>query len=282
MEEFKKVSLKDLIELTTDEIRRDLRYVISDSEVNSFKKYFEDMVIYQTLVDINVCVEVEGNPMFVSTNVSTALTASNIRRNGCLRTGEKLTSMFSDLYGENTLFAKRRVLEMEKEYLGESFESKVLKTLKEVNENEDIINPADLIKIGVCMQDRLSGYTEDHSKNADSKIEFAKAAWLIEKDKYEKLGLTNKPYYQILKDIYEENEYKHYPLVTREALENTAYLTYGLDRDLKLSIDDIHAFYRLNDASRIIDADVIDDYREEVDECFDSYRERHSGKTKTR
>ena len=132
------------------------------------------------------------------------------------------------------------------------------------------------------MQDRASGYNEDHSKNADSKIEFAKAAWQIEKNKYERLGLTNTAYYLILKDIYEEYDQKHYPLVTREALEKTAYLTYGLDRDLKLSMEDMYSFYRMNDAARTIDMDVLDAYKDEVEESFKSYRERHKAKTKTR
>ena len=280
--DFKEVKIKELIDLTTEEIKKNLKYIVSESSINSFRKYFEDMVIYQTLADVALCVKVEGNPMFVSTNVATALIASNIRRNGTLKTGEKLTNMYSDLYGENTLYAKKRVRELEKEYLGESFESKVLKTLKEVNTSEDIINPVDLIKVGVCMQDRASGYNEDHSKNADSKIEFAKAAWQIEKNKYERLGLTNTAYYLILKDIYEEYDQKHYPLVTREALEKTAYLTYGLDRDLKLSMEDMYSFYRMNDAARTIDMDVLDAYKDEVEESFKSYRERHKAKTKTR
>ena len=282
-DQFEEVTLKDLVELTTNEVKRDLNYVVSESKINDFKRYFEDMAIYQTIADIDLAVKVEGNPMYVTTNVATALVASDIRRKGTLEKGEKLTSRLSDLHSANTLYAKKRVQELEEDYLGMPFENKVLNTLKEVISTEDILNPVDLVKIGVCMQDRVSGYTEDSNIIANNnKIKFAKEVWALEKEKYVKNGLTNKPYYQILRDIFEEYDQKHFPLVTREAFEKVAYLTYGLDKDYKLAISDIHEFYRMNDASRLIDIDVIDDYREGIEESFGSYKDRHTGKAKTR
>ena len=280
MSKFEEVTLEGLINLTTEEIKKNLNYVVSDSSIKSFRRYFEDIVTYQTISDIDGCVKVEGNPMFVSTNVAAALIASNIRRNGNLERGEKLTDRWSDLHSENTLFAKKRIVELEKEYLEDSFESKVLNTLKEVNTEENIINPVNLIKIGTCMHDRISGYTESRDHKENEYIKLAKEAWVTEKQKYIKYNLTKTAYYKVLKDIFEENDLRHYPLVTKEALESVASLTYNLDRDNYVATPDIHSFYRMNDASKLIYMDVIDAYEDEIRECFESYRSRHSGKAK--
>jgi len=282
MSKFEEVTLEELINLTTEEIKKNLNYVVSDSSIKSFRRYFEDIVTYQTISDIDGCVKVEGNPMFVSTNVAAALIGSNIRRNGNLERGERLTDRFSNLHSENTLFAKKRIVELEKEYLEDSFESKVLNTLKEVNTEEDIINPVNLIKIGTCMHDRISGYTESRNPKENEYINLAKEAWLTEKQKYIKNNLTDTVYYKILKDIFEDNDLRHYPLVTKEALESISYLTYSLDRDNSVLTPDIHSFYRMNDASKLVYMDIIDAYEDDIRECFGSYGSRHRGKAKTK
>ena len=279
-EEYENVTLKELIDKTTMDIRRNLKYVISEGEVREFKKYLEDAAIFQTVVDIKGDVVTEGNSRYTSTNVASALIASNIRRDGLLNSGEKIGSYVSNLGQENLLYAKRRALELEKEYLGASFEETLNEVKKEIKESPNIIDPGKLVKLGVCLHDRNSGYVENLNGKNDKLIKEAKELWKAEKAKYIVNNQVDTPYFEILSYIYDEDEYIHFPLITKELLEKTASYTYGLDLDEVRAFSSYQKFEELNVASSLIFMDVIESFRESIDKTVDAYDERRTAKVK--
>ena len=276
----KELNFNEIVDTVTKEVKSSLTYIISESQENSFRKYFEDLVVYETIGVGRV--RVYGDAFKTSDNISSALIASGIKRNGVLE--KKIEDFSANGEQENLIAAKKRAQELELDYLdGDSFGKRVAQIYTKVDNHDEILNPVDLIKVGVCMQDRQSGYVEDHTGNNSSYINFAKGLWLKEKMKYIRLGLTDKPYYQILEDIFEHNEQKHYPLVTREAMEEVADFTFRIDHaDTTLNLRDLHRMYAINDASRQVGFDVIEYYDETVTKSMHDYTEKHSGVAKRR
>ena len=261
------VSLEEMINQTTNDVKHNMKFIHSDGEIERFKKYFEDIVLYEEIACINKYnVKTYADDEKVSNNIKSSLIASGIKIDGNLEPKENISSLISALNTNNLLFAKKRAQELEKEYLGNDFGYKTFELANDVSSHEEIIDPSQLLKVGVCMQDRMSGYVEDHSGYNNSYILYAKKAWNEEKQKYIKEGLTDKPYYRILNDVFEKDSLKHYTLVHRKALEHAARITYKVDNDVLITENELEELHRFNDASKVLNEDVLDKYKIKINQ----------------
>ena len=255
------VSLKGMIDQITNDVKHNMTYIHSDGELERFRNYYEDELLYEEIACINkYSIKSYGDDKKVSDNVKASLIASGISKDGHLASKEKFSTLTAQLNMSNLLFAKKRAQELEKDYLGNDFSYKVLELANEVNSHESIINPSELLKIGVCMQDRMSGYVEDHSGYNDSYISCAQKAWYTEKQKCIKEGLTDKAYYKILKDVFETDKLKHYTLIHRNALEKAADITYRRDNDIPVANFDMEELYKFNNALSVFNEDILEKY----------------------
>ncbi len=123
------------------------------------------------------------------------------------------------------------------------------------------------------MQDRMSGYVEDHSGYNDMYISYVKDAWQKEKSKYIRDGLTNTAYFKILHDVFDNNQYKHYTLVHRIALESAINATYKIDNNLYGVENDLDKLYRYGDAAEVLGENVFDTYKKEFEDSLKKYKE---------
>ena len=274
MEE-KEVSLRELIDLVTTDIRRNLNYVRSESDVRSFEKYFEDMALFEA-IGMASGVKAYADSRVATLNIATALIASGINQKGTLDKKEHTGSYNVPHTRENLMTAKRMVLNNQYSYLnGEPFGRKMVEVYAKVGSHREIIDPTDLVRIAIAKKEIESGFVEDYSEHIYTYLDQANDMWIQEKNKYIESGLTNKPYYKILKDLFETKPQHHYPLVTKEALEAAASFTYKLDNDLAVSVGEMQNLYRLNDASKLADMDVCETYSKEIKEVMKDYVRRN-------
>ena len=274
MEE-KIVKIKDITELVTADVKKGLKYVHSTSEILKFKKYFEDLALFEMISDSKGAKAYADNKE-ATTNISSALIASGVSPTGYLDKKGHTDTYASYHSTENLLYAKRKVLDNQFEYLDyKTFGRKTAEVYDGVGSHDDIVDPYDLVKIAVSKKDIESGYVEDHSEHIHSYLMQARDMWIEEKTKYIKYNLTDKPYYKILCEVFENNAQHHYPLVTKDALESIASFTYKLDNDMNVTVSELQNVYRLNDASKLVDMDILSTYSDEIKDVMKRYIERN-------
>ena len=251
----------------------------ADSEKKeAFRKYFEDAICYEVITSTKI--EVCANEEKRTGNIMSSLIASGMNREGRLDRDLALDRMVKYLHLEDYQTAKAKVIEQEKEEFGKPFKEVVADAYADSINNEEVIDPARLLLIGCSMKDRESGYYETrYDRMQDYYAKDAKKIWLSEKQKYFKNGLTDRPYYIILKEIFENSDQHHYPLITRQALCKAVDLTYRMDNDMPIQItSELQEMYKLNDASSLIDMDVIQTFNSEIMEASLEYANKHGEK----
>jgi len=275
---FKEITnIKELVKEVTDYV---CKYVDSDKK-EAFRKYFEDAICNEVITSTKI--EVCANSEKTTGNLKSSLIASGISRDGRLGKDMTIDRMVKYLHLGDYQTAKARVIESESEEFGRPFKEVIGEAYTDSITSEEVIDPARLIAIGCAMKDRESGYYETrYDRMQDYYAKDAKKIWLSEKQKYFKSGLTEKPYYVILKEIFENSDQHHYPLVTREAMSKIATVTYNMDNDEPVSLSDIQEMNKLNDASALIDMDVVLTFNDEINTISSEYLKRHSKEVKTR
>ena len=274
------VDIKSMIENVTNDVRRNLKYIHSISAVDDFKTYFEDMVLYEAIGTAGA-VRAEADSKSSTLNIATALIASKINPKGYLDRKERIGEYVAYHNHDNLMYAKRKVRDNQFAYLDyKDFGRRTAEVYEEVLSHKEIVDPAELIKIGVCARDLVSGYVEEYSTTLPGYLTQVRDMWKTEKAKYVKEGLTEKPYYKMLCEVYEKNPQHHYPLVTKKALESIASFTYKLDNDLNVSVSDLQDTYRFNDASKLVDLDVSETYSNEIKSVMREYVKRNKKKNK--
>ena len=250
---------------------------VKDEQLLDFYKYFEDIIISEMLTKGSP-IRAYNNNGKVSGNLLSSLIASRLKKDG-----EEVKEPYANLYiyhsRDNFVYAKEKILENEMLYLNDyDYGHKLATVYSKVKASDEPINPTELVKIATTMQDRLNGYNE-LAKNTKVYLETTKELWNEEQRKYIRDGLTDKPYYKILEDLFDfKKQQQHYPLVTREALEKVSSLTYKLDRDLNVTMDDLQDMYRFNAASTAIGSNVALKYNDEIKEVMREYTIRHKAK----
>ncbi len=266
------LSLREIIDTISNEAVHNMKH--SDGEVARFREYFEDNVISEAITRSHLGIKTYGSSNRVSNNIKSALIASEISRNGKLKKGEEFSTLECSMKYENLYYAKKRAQQLEELYLdGRSFGLRAAQLEAKVDSHKEIIDPAFLLKLGVCMQDRMSGYVEDHSGYNDMYISYVKDAWQKEKSKYIRDGLTNTAYFKILHDVFDNNQYKHYTLVHRIALESAINATYKIDNNLYGVENDLDKLYRYGDAAEVLGENVFDTYKKEFEDSLKKYKE---------
>jgi hypothetical protein len=248
----------------------------TDIKLRDFELYFNDIICYEAVSRTNI--EVSGEEEYPSNNIRAALIASGINREGKLEEGVHISSVRKYMESHDFLYAKNKIKYLETKYMGK-LKDVLAEATVAVTSKDDIIDPAILVKLGTAVCDRDSDYYVIGYYNKDEELysKEAKQLWLIEKQKYIDRNLTDKPYYLMLKDIFEGKQH-HYPLVTKRNLEKAASFTYKLDRDEDVSLEDLQEVYKFNDASALVDVDIFEKYGDSVKESMNSYSKRHEKK----
>jgi hypothetical protein len=276
-------TINEFVEEVAENVRENI-IDVNDIQIKEFKKYLTDAVTREIIANGRHVVRVMGTSDKITPILKSSLIASTIiNADSNLEEDEKIDYIELQ-HDRNTLFeAKKYVINTETDYLdGIEFGKRACMLYAKVKAHDELTDPIDLVKIGVTYQDRMSAYNEGHPKNENIYLEIAMEAWKMEKQKYINNGLTNKPYYKILEDIYENNDQHHYSLVTRKALENIASFTYKLDNDLTVTVSELQDMYRYNSASKEIESNVALKYNEPIKEVMREYTAKHKGNAKTK
>ena len=264
-----------VVDVLTSVVKGSNKGVDEAVKLDNFRTYLEDLILYESVARTYVEIGEKGD--YPTPNIRAALIASEINREGKLEDGTRISLVRKYMKAEDYLNAKFKIKQFEKKYMG-TLQEVLAEATVDVTSKEEVINPSILVKLGTAVMDRESGYYETrYSQEQQLYMKEAKQLWLIEKQKYLEQGLTDRPYYKILKDVFEGSQH-HYPLVSKKALEKTANFTYKLDKDEYVSLDDLQEVYKYNDASKLVDVDVLNTYGNEIKDSMVAYEKRHEVK----
>ena len=267
-----KVEFDFVVDVVTRIVKGTHKGIDEEVKLDNFRTYLEDLILYESVGRTNVFISGEGT--YPSANIRAALIASGLNREGKLENGVTISSVRKFMKAEDYLNAKFKIRQFERKYMG-PIEEVLAEATAEVTSKDEVINPTLLVRLGTAIMDRESGYYETrYDEEQQLYIKEAKQLWLIEKQKYIEEGMTDRPYYVMLKDIF-EGEQHHCPLITRKAIEKIASYTYKLDNNREVDLEDLQEIYKFNDASALVDIDVFETYGDEIKDSMLSYANRH-------
>ncbi len=256
---------------------------VNDINIEAFKTFLLDNIMFECIGSGKLETKVYGNVGKVDSKLMSSLLASSIKSCDKMAKDEVISETILSLSRDTLLDAKRRVLSNETKYLdGNEFGKYIAMTYAKIDSNKEIIDPAYLIRIGTCVQDRKNGYNESKSELNDYYINMAYDAWKKEKMKYVVNNQMDTPYFKIIYSLFNARKQEHYPLVTRKALEHVASFIYKVDNDLDVTLADLNNMYRYNKASKLLGKDVINEYSDEIKNIKLEYIERHKGMEKVK
>ena len=250
----------------------------NELQAEELEKFLKDAIATELLTSQRSTIEIEGNRDKVTTNLASSLVAAGISRTGELEEDAIVEPIQMDFNRTRFGEAQRYVIDSEIDYLeGFSYEKRASMMYGKVRVHPELANPDELLRVGFATIDRKSGYNGNHTSRDKGYFEFVHEAWQMEEYKYKDLGLTDTPYYKVLKSIFDENNLHHYPLVARKALESIALFTFKLDNGLKTSVSEMQEMQRYCEASKIMGEDVEAIYHDDIRKVMKSYSERQKG-----
>ena len=234
---------------------------ISEKMVANFRKYLEDIVLFDIIRCDSDALSFYSVGREVSKNIRIALIASGISRDGMIPFGECYRPVKTSVKKHDYYFAKRATRENDADRF-KSFKLNVMSLMDEYREQPEKLDLLQFLSLGLSQNERNCGYVEDK----ESVIEFCESElqtmWMIRKKYLEENVLKNSLEYSICSEIFQRPLAKHYPLATSLALCEMAMTdefvrTNGLE---SLNQEYIEYVLRNIKAAKITDYDIISKY----------------------
>lgn len=272
------LSSKDKVDhlIDTAVIQTSLIFGATREQLEVFRKYFEDIVLSEIILNgSDAVVEFGSKEDMVTDNLKVALIASGISADGSLPDGKGYDnqSILSDL--DVCSYANERVKVLETELLRAPYSDRMTWVRDYIIKNRDSLpNAYELVELGIARMERESGYIKcPHFDAFYNGVQIGVMG--LRDNSFKANGLSDTLAYDICRTVNMSDEgCRHYPLATNMALRQMAGIDFFVATEGLENYDnreELMSTLRNIEAAKVTDRALVEPFEQRFIETMSPY-----------